>query len=309
MLRDSKRVDHFQGGGENYREVSVTVWYPTTNLADSPRADYLAPEIAQRLAEDLLDNDVSVFDVKTHAHLGPPVAKGRHSVVLFSPGFGYPSAMYSSLVEDMASHGYVVVTVDHPYVSGPMRRLDGSWATTEGLDPELIFTSSHVVVDDLRFVLDWLAAQNADANHPLGGRLDMQRVGTYGHSYGGSAALQLARSDARVLASVSLDSSVFGDISGSWDIPFLLLRAQAPQDGSRDPTIDALWSVRGPAAERMELAGMEHNSFTDTKYLLGLRKAVPPELAVQLDIGHGDANKEMANVRQLARDFLGRYLR
>jgi len=309
-LRDMQRLQPTGGDGPRHREVGVTVWYPATQWVGGAAAEYLAPEIAQILAANLEGLEAAVFDVRTYSRQEVPMASGRHPVMLFSPGVGSLSALYTSLAEDMASHGYVVVAVDHPYVSGPVRLLDGSLAVNDEVDPELLFTSSHVVVDDLRFVLDWLAVRNADTAHLLGGKLDLAHVGAYGHSYGGSAALQWARSDARVLAGVNLDGSVFGDLSGSWDFPFLLLQAEHPPSEGPDPTIEAVWGARGSAAERMELAGMAHNSFTDTKYLLSQHKGVlTQELAAALDLGQGDAAAELSRVRQLTREFLGRYLR
>lgn len=306
-LRDHHRIDPTQSEKQKYREVSITVWYPAAQAtaSPSPRADYLQPEIARLIASGLPGAEAILLDMKTHASVGTPAASGRYPVVLFSPGVGLNSEQYSSLLEDMASHGHVVVAVDHPYVSGPVRLLDGSLAVNDAMDPAQLFTSSHVVVDDLRFTLDWLAARNADAGHLLGGRLDLRRVGAYGHSYGGSAALQLARTDARVLAGANMDGMVFGDLAGKWNFPFLLLLANG-----NDPSIESVWSARGPAAERHALAGMEHNSFADTKYLLGLRKGLlTPELATKLDLGTGNAEQEIARVRQLTREFLVRYLR
>ena len=55
----------------------------------------------------------------------PLARRGGWPVVLFSPGFGVERELYAGLVEDLASHGYVVVSIDHPHDAGVVEFPDG----------------------------------------------------------------------------------------------------------------------------------------------------------------------------------------
>jgi predicted dienelactone hydrolase len=44
----------------------------------------------------------------------PLARRGGWPVVLFPPGFGVERELYAGLAEDLASHGYVVLAIDHP---------------------------------------------------------------------------------------------------------------------------------------------------------------------------------------------------
>jgi len=117
-------------------------------------------------------------------------------VLFFSPGFLMAAQLYSSLIEEMASHGYVVVAINHTDACWPVMFPDGS---TPVILPELanvfsnkeqscmqIFDTTQVTwIKDVEFVLSWLQ------NQPLTKFLDLSRMGIFGHSL--AAAQQLKR--------------------------------------------------------------------------------------------------------------------
>ena len=65
--------------------------------------------------------------MKLHAtaDAAPLTRRGGWPVVLFSPGFGVERELYAGLVEDLASHGYVVVAIDHPHDASIVEFPDG----------------------------------------------------------------------------------------------------------------------------------------------------------------------------------------
>jgi predicted dienelactone hydrolase len=108
-------------------------------------------------------------------------------------------------------------------------------------------------VADISFVVDWLeelAAQPAGSDR-LAGRLDLARLGCFGHSMGGDAALEHCRLDARSRAAANLDGANWSEVGRvGVEGPVLLLLAdhselQMPcQDGRpstsvRDPRMGA----------------------------------------------------------------------
>src|SRR5260370_17862372 len=117
----------------------------------------------------------------------------------------------STLAEDLASHGYVVVGLDAPYRSFTVVFPDGR--VMRGIpenNPELCLESTGQERDrcanrlltvwtaDMSFVLDRLEQMNAsDASGKFTVRLDMTRIGAFGHSFGGAAAARFCHSDSR----------------------------------------------------------------------------------------------------------------
>ncbi|MFD0383726.1 hypothetical protein ACFQ2B_19405 [Streptomyces stramineus] len=126
-----------------------------------------------------------------------PVARGVRSlpVVLYSAGLGDPRTWGTHLVADLASRGYVVVTVDHPYDASEVRFPDGrlvesvlpSLAGKPGTDVGAVLRKAvRARVDDTRSVLDALAgpALRRGLPHGLAQAMDLRRVGMAGHSAG-----------------------------------------------------------------------------------------------------------------------------
>jgi predicted dienelactone hydrolase len=130
-----------------------------------------------------------------------------YPVLVMRPGGSALTLQYTALAEDLASHGYVVVGLDAPYRTqlvvlpkGPIRlRLPQN-------DPEevpLVQVERLMMLwtEDVRFVLDRLQNLNdQDDRGLLTHRLDLTRVGVFGHSFGGATALQVCHDDFRCKA-------------------------------------------------------------------------------------------------------------
>src|SRR4051794_25499187 len=117
-LVDRSRPDPWAKG--RTRELMVSVWYPARRTA-GPRAPYMRPGAAARFdqgASQLLGIKPGSIDwagVATHAASSAPATGRNHPVVLYSPGFGVERTRGTVLVEELASRGYAVVTMDHTY--------------------------------------------------------------------------------------------------------------------------------------------------------------------------------------------------
>jgi pimeloyl-ACP methyl ester carboxylesterase len=114
----------------------------------------------------------------------------------------------------LASHGYIVVAIDHTYVSAatefPDRIATHREATTDFQVVEPAAIISRIMADDAAFVLDRLTEMNAGTSGNLfHERMDLDRVGVVGHSVGGAAAYRLALTEPRVKAAIDLDGFVY----------------------------------------------------------------------------------------------------
>lgn len=116
---DDARRESFAGGKEA-RQVEVVAWYPAEPNVGRATAPYLREGIGEVRSFASLLKPENAFDalgeVKTHAFLdAAPKVDGSFPVLIFSHGFtGVPSA-HTALAEDLASHGYAVLSVVHPY--------------------------------------------------------------------------------------------------------------------------------------------------------------------------------------------------
>jgi predicted dienelactone hydrolase len=208
----------------------VTFWYP----AEPPGAGALPDAMwDKRVAADPNHFDrrwAQILGVAVaHRFVGVPLAAtpNRHPVLLYSNGLPATRKAVSQLSEELASHGYVVVGVDH----------SDCWAT-EFPDGRYL-TGNHSGdipsrLKDMTFLLDELARLNS--SDPLfAGRLDLERIGGFGQSYGGNV-VETCRTDARMkcagiwdasLQSVSSAEPAETDPSGTGAKQFLLLRGLA----------------------------------------------------------------------------------
>lgn len=138
-------------------------------------------------------------------------------VLFFSPGFLMAAQLYSSLIEEMASHGYVVVAINHTDACWPVLFPDGSspailpelanvFCNKERSCMQIFDMTQETWLADVAFVLSWLR------NQPITKFFDLSRMGIFGHSFGGSTAMQAARQYADFKATANLDGLLLARI-------------------------------------------------------------------------------------------------
>jgi dienelactone hydrolase len=137
-LTDESRQETFEEG-TGFRQVEVFAWYPAAPGRED-RAPYLREGLAEVQSFARALGAPEVFDgmarVRTHAGLDarPAADPRKFPVLLFSQGYiGIPSS-YTSLLEDLASHGYVVLNVIHPYEVSAATLADGRVVSSLGAD-------------------------------------------------------------------------------------------------------------------------------------------------------------------------------
>jgi pimeloyl-ACP methyl ester carboxylesterase len=155
--------------------------------------------------------------VKVPAYVDATVAQKEESfpVILFSHGWQGFNAQNTGQALQLASHGYVVVGVQHTYGAVITVFSDGTIANNnpnalpDGAPDDEYEIAAHKLADqwagDLGFTLDFLELQNNDTGSPFFNKLDLARVGVYGHSTGGGAAIQFCGTDARCKALLGQD--------------------------------------------------------------------------------------------------------
>jgi dienelactone hydrolase len=328
-LVDHARPDPWVAS-QPYRELMVSAFYPARDAGAYPVAPQMSPAAAKHFDESLGTpvhqgwgipaGKVDWGATLTHAHADAPVRAGRHPVVLYSPGLGDPRTLGTTLAEDLASRGYVVVTIDHTYdaseVEFPGGRVEPFKVPVDG---DILSTLKKLVSvreADTRFVLDRLPA----LPDGLGAALDLGRIGMFGQSAGGFTALQTMHDDSRIAAAADLDGTLgFDQDDGGPGLsplaedglqrPFLLMGSQA-SDHHTVRSWEALWSNSDGPKLDLHLRGSKHHSYTDMESLVPQLSKIglPPEAAYE-DIGWTDPARAVATQRAYLAAFFDRHLR
>jgi alpha-beta hydrolase superfamily lysophospholipase len=254
------------------RELMVQLWYPARAAAGLPRAPWMTGQAAEVFQQTGYLLPAYATLPETHARSGPAADTrgGRRPVILYSHGHGQHRSSSTALVEELASHGYIVVTIDHTYDAGQVEFPSGrveKYAmpplTAEDDDP-VVLKAVDVRVADTRFVLEELSRRVRDRRHPLphglGDILDLSRTAMFGHSLGGATAASAMAAGAPITAGVNLDGSLFGPVvTKGLRRPFLLMS----EDADNKPSWPEIWPRLRGWRRHLRLTGTRHFSYTD----------------------------------------------
>lgn len=220
-LVDEHRKEPFLEGTTKNRELMVKVYYPAQKDGSKPFSTYFhgSSQLIRSFTAFYNLPDF-VFDhfsqVNTNAKDNLPISDAELSypVILFSHGAGTSMEVQTSQSEDLASHGYIVVNIDHTYVSAatlfPDRLVSHHEATTNFQTPEPAEIITQIMADDAKFVIQKLGKMNdGQIDSIFKGKLDLEKIGVMGHSVGGAVAYNLAINDPRVKAAINLDGAVY----------------------------------------------------------------------------------------------------
>ena len=314
------------------REIFAWIWYPAAppKLSQPPSAYLPAPwRIAVESQRGALINHILTRDlslVRTHSNDDVDLAPQQLSypVILMRAGLAGLVTGQTSLAEDLASHGYVVVGFDAPYRSSVVVFPDGrviprspqnnadllSGAPQEQLATKLVQAWGA----DTDFALDQLQRLNtSDSTKRFLGRLDMQRIGLFGYSLGGATTLQFCHDDARCKAGIDVDGAPLGSVIGDGvSQPFMFLMED--MSGTKDEegreverNIRSIYD-KLPEDHRLQVSirGANHFGFNDDVMLKS-----PMMMSVLHTLGfvHIDGRRQIAVTAHYISAFFDVYLK
>jgi predicted dienelactone hydrolase len=254
---DSSRPEPLSPTPGAHREIFVFVWYPAAKVASATNSapyfpDFKAARAAMSDADfkDLFrpaDQQIQRNGLPI-AHAAEAVAMPhgtKYPVLVFSHGWGLQSPVYTAALEDLASHGYVVAAIDHPYDTtvtvfpdGPTAKFaqdkfDAAMKKPHGYI-DYAYERIEVMATDVRFAIDQLSRydKSPQLGAPFAGHLDLNHIGALGHSIGGMVSARACQIDARIRA--CLDEDSIDDVGSPFSVitpgsipkqPFLLFIA------------------------------------------------------------------------------------
>lgn len=222
---DRNRVDPFAQQSGVLREFTVKWWYPSDDQSLGKQFPYM-PDKIQILKErmrqqawyipECLRNSLLNITVQSIPQATICSSKKLFPVIVISHGYGAWKELYTSFAQELASHGYVVIGLDHPGLSDLIVFPDNR---VSRIAPQ--FTKSHTrsseendkfyadafkqCIPDIRFIVDKIVDTNNDKSSDFYLKLDLERIGIMGHSMGGIVALEACRTDERCKAVIVMD--------------------------------------------------------------------------------------------------------
>lgn len=266
------------------RRLMASVWYPAAEGGASAPLTHNPDEVMNALG-DLTGLPALLFQhlryVTVAASEGAPVLTDidPFPILVFSHGLVGMRLQNSSTLQELASWGYVVVALDHTdaaavtvFPDGEARYYDSErFGIPAGVEPTKDLTDERIFpvwVADQRFVYDTLESW-AVRDPLLANRLDLTRIGSFGHSFGGATALEVCRVDSRCRASVDMDGGLYGGTETLPAVRPLLLMTSADSSLNTEAvgSWDALVKNATAGAYWLELPNSNHFSFTFSQLL------------------------------------------
>ena len=261
---DEQRRDIFSADPKARRELMAQVWYPAKADPTALRAPYLADADAVTAAFAHLQNKPKFLfahlkHVTTNAVSSVPVVNDQpnYPVLIFLEGATGFRQMNTYQIEELVSHGYIVVAIDQPGAAATVVFPDGHQEagltvsqfravvkssylpnmTAPRLNGNVLQGNSIIpyLAQDVSFSLDELTALNRnDPRGILTGKMDMQHIGAFGISLGGIVVGDACLREPRLKACLIMDAPMSTDVVKA---------------GLRQPT---MWITRDAASMRLE---------------------------------------------------------
>lgn len=272
---DQAREDSFAPRKGVKRELLVWVWYPAEHVAGAQPGPYLPAKWGQEwnaLHGPLFQQRAN--SIRIHAIDAAPIATAQkqYPVLLFEPGLGLIPTDYTTLIEDIVSHGYIVVGITPTYTSSVVVFPDGRVvpSTPAGKGnindnaPEAVVEKaathlSEVLSQDEVFVMNRLQTLNADKTGKFAGYFDFSRLGIFGHSLGGNTAMITCKIDARCKAAINLDGGSYATVRDTGlEKPFMGI--YHPQASTFNVPVQSLMRAN---RYLLTIQGIQHFNFAD----------------------------------------------
>ncbi|KAI0533869.1 platelet-activating factor acetylhydrolase [Xylaria digitata] len=255
------------------RDLMATLYYPIDDNQTTCDIDTLyTPQLGIYL--DLLASaPLGTFRKFALPYcVNAPLARPDLPLVLFSHGYKGSRLLYAGFLQEFASHGFNVLAVDHTHDALVVEYPDGRvvYNTLDENVAGAVEQDLEVRTQDMIFALN--SMNNSTITSQIPGlsprKLQTNRVGILGHSFGGSTTFQAAVNDTRFVAGTLLDGPFWGFANQTGtDAPIMLLAALQPSSKDWITEWTTTWPRLRGFKRWFDVAETLHLSFDDLPLL------------------------------------------
>ena len=208
------------------QEFTIRYWYPTeqeyitVQYGNSKQNKWMKTHIAKALNIPymLFKN---AFNATTHSASYAPLSnvKETYPVIIFLPGYGASYDYYTALLESLASHGYMIVSINTSTIQ-PMFFDDGRMIQpNDGINVDKMTP----LILNTKYTIELIQRINDEEDSIWRNRINLKKLCIMGHSLGGSAAIIIAQIDEgdSIAAGINLDGWLEMEAIQAIPIPFL----------------------------------------------------------------------------------------
>ena len=206
---------------KDLRELMVQIWYPSDEkptINPNPYMDNLGlriPEFSKQIGlPQFFINHIT--EISTHSYQDILISKKEQfPVIVFSHGLGGMRVQNTAYVQELVSHGFVIVAMDHTFdanitifPNGEIHNYDSNLPKDIKNEHEAFkirYKQLDTRTKDVSFVLNKVEELNSNTSHPLFNTLKLDNIGIFGHSFGGATSVSALYNDARITSGLSLD--------------------------------------------------------------------------------------------------------
>ena len=302
---DESRLEKFTDEVSDKRKLVVQIWYPIdktiinkSNYIDHHNKRILPiakqfelEEVSPKLIALLLSNVKNIMtNAELDAEITPSIHSKKYPLILFSHGLGGMRMQNSIQIEELVSRGYVVIAPDHTYDANITIFKDGRIA--EFKSSEYDEDTEYSIEDfysyripqintrasDLSFIINELHNFQITSDDSLWKLIDLDNIGTFGHSFGGGTGLVSMYNNNNIDACIALDGwiePIPNDIVESGILkPFLYIGRPEWEKPLNYEKLDRLINNSNLNGSKIILPGTKHFDYTDTPYFNNIVKRI-----------------------------------
>lgn len=290
------------------RIVPVRVYYPITkeSVIGMEKIEYMSREMANSLKKSMnapinYDKSETAGDNVSDCYENAPKPEGmKFPLIMFNHGLGSYREANSFLCIELASQGYVVISVTHPYDSSLAELDDGTkiemhkYTLKRSYEPFLpgaikVFGLTKAKASDREladrfdeiqnkyckyvqsrvdeWIKDTLSAVDY-AKENLADIIDFSKgIGATGHSLGGATAYMLCLENDEFVCGANLDGALFGNNKGKiLRKPFVQMSCKTNRNAETRAFIEHTKPVFGVLFDKMQ-----HIGFSDIKHMVPVK--------------------------------------
>lgn len=226
----------------NRSGIIAKIWYPTNDRQDiySPYIDKIDRILAVMTTEInpffkfILKFYLSRITTPSFTNAKPIQFEDGCPVILFSPGFASIDFLNTFYALEFASHGFIVIGINHPEISLCTLMVDGSQIAFKPVDTELVFAEydrpnslfSDLVraqADNISVIVDRIINLNTITGSLWHQKINPNKIFAAGHSIGGAASFVACGKDNRIAKGVNLDGIFVNPVNTNYENKELLL--------------------------------------------------------------------------------------